>query len=409
MIRLCFYIAILLLISLGMAWLLEHDGHIVLTWLNYQLDASATLVCAAIILTILIGSALFYGLFRLYYTATHAGAFYREKRKNAALLTLIQGFTALAAGNSAKASAILRTSQLRKLPIAQALRAQLAQADGDYATSSDYFNAIVSYPNENDTHTQLIALRGLVAQAYAERHFAEALRLAEKAYAINPEIKWVLQTLADLYRHKGKWQQAEEALQRLVRITSLPASEIREAKNQLSTLFLARSHDTTNDRSAYYYATQAYKSTPSLHSSLRLVTLLIKQGKRWRALRLLRRSWKQFPAPELAALFLSLYANETPAIQLAKTEAFIAVNPHHEQSHIAIARAALSAGAISKARTALRAALTLRESHITCMLMVDVEYKSFSQPAIIESWLQRALAAETAEAPHDALVALHTL
>src|ERR687885_223948 len=56
--------------------------------------------------------------------------------------------------------------------------------------------------------TELLGLRGLLAQAMRAGDREEALSLARRAYRRSPSTPWVLSTLFDLLAHAGRWEEA---------------------------------------------------------------------------------------------------------------------------------------------------------------------------------------------------------
>jgi HemY protein len=102
------------------------------------------------------------------------------------------------------------------------------------------------------------------------------------------------------------------------------------------------------------------------------------------------------PHPDLALAYVDLRAGDSGRDRLRRAERLLVLNPGHEESYLAVARAALDAREFGRAREALKPLVALRPSVRVCLLMADIEEAEHGETGTVREWLSRA-----SRAPRD--------
>ncbi len=131
-----------------------------------------------------------------------------------------------------------------------------------------------------------------------------------------------------------------------------------------------------------------------LPATLRVVGLLIGQGKNRPASRLIHNAWSREPHPELARLYRSMFEADEPIKRVRRIERLASFNPDHAESHIALAEAALEAELWGNARAQLERAAGDAPPARVCRLMADLEEAENGNIEAAREWLLKAATAE---------------
>jgi HemY protein len=118
-------------------------------------------------------------------------------------------------------------------------------------------------------------------------------------------------------------------------------------------------------------------------------------GQMRRARKLLEEAWAHHPHPELAAAFADLQPDETAAARRERFRKLAALKPDHEESHIALAQAAMACGDWDDAKAQLAAIETPSPDARFCRLMADLTERSGGDVMQVRDWLRRASTARS--------------
>jgi len=392
MIRTLWFVTVTAAFVIGAVWIAERPGEVVLAWGDWRIGTRMSVLVLGV-LTFAVMAALAY---RVWVALRHSPASLRQSwqqsRRERGYKALTQGMVAVSAGDAdeARRQANRADALLNEPPLTMLLSAQAAQLNGDEAAARRYFTAMLERPE-----TAFLGIRGLLMQARREGNDAEALALADRAYALRPKTPWVLSTKYELEARAGRWRAAIGTLEEAVKRGAYPPDEARRYR---VTTLLGASLDAGaegHDDDALGFARRACDAdADSLAATLRHAALLTAAGSRRRALRTIEQGWARHPHPELARLYATLGDGADALKRVKLTEKLIADNPDHPDSRLALGVALLEAKLWGAARTHLEAAAAEDPPARICQAMARLEEQEGGDPAAARAWLLRTGTAE---------------
>ncbi len=391
MIRALWFILKLAVVIAIAIWLVERPGTVSVHWLGYAIETSFT-VALLIGLAALGLAALGYRLVRsVLRTPARIRRHGRSRRRERGYLALTQGMVAVAAGDAPTARKMARKADglLNEPPLTMLLSAQAAQLQGDELAAREYFTAMLDRPE-----TAFLGLRGLLTQAIKSGDRLEALQLARKARTLQPNTPWLLGTLYDLEARAGDWAAAEGTLQQAIQAGAIPTEDGRRHR---TVLLLERSFEAErrgrND-AALAHAQSAHDLMPGfVPAAARLARLLVAAGRPKPAAKVVERTWRQSPHPDLADAYREIQGGQDPLTRVKSFEKLLGQAPNHVESHIAVARTALDAHLWGEARDHLKQALSIEPSRRLYRLLAELERSERHDEAAARDWMARAAAA----------------
>ncbi|MGI9413456.1 MAG: heme biosynthesis protein HemY [Hyphomicrobiales bacterium] len=383
----------IVLLTLVMVWFADRPGELSVSWLGYEIRTSFMLALGAVILLV---AALMFVLSLVRGLLGMPGMisdFFRTRRQMRGLEALTRGVVAAGAGD-AVAAARYSTQANRILtnePLAQLLKAQAAQLSGDRATVHRVFDAMLQ-----DTETEALGLRGLFVQARQEGDLEQARAYAERAFAISPRLAWAARAVLAVQSSEGNWTAVEQTLEQCRKNKLIEAAEAARKKAVVLTARAADLEDRTPDR-ALELAQQAHKAAPDLvPAAVTAGRLLAATGQTRKAGRVLEKTWRLAPHPEIAQVYAHARPGSAPRDRLKRLAALVRRAPGGVEGPIAVARAAVEAANWAEAREALKPLVEDRPSSRVCSLMAEIEDGEFADEGRAREWLGRAV-----HAPRD--------
>lgn len=385
--RAVFAFVFVIVVGVFAAWLADRPGTLGLDWQGYRIEMPVGLgIGAAIVLMVI--AALLYQIWRWVRRGpaelAHARA---QHRKDRGQLALTRGMVAVAAGDRAAALRFSREAEryLQETPLTMLLAAQAAQLGGDDKAARRYFAAMLKRPE-----LEFLGLRGLVGQASRSGDSENALVLARRAYALNPQAPWVLSALFDLEARAGNWREAERVTTRAVTARSLGEAEGRH-RQAIAQLHIARDYRDKGDAAlARKTALRAHALDPALlPATLLAVELLAAAGKKRRALHLIEEGWRVASHAELAAAHRALFAGDTPQHYLQRVEHLTGAAPEDGEGRLLLADAALEAGDAARAGTVLGDLADSADAEARVLRLKARIEESLHGPTAGKNWLAR--------------------
>jgi HemY protein len=393
MIRILLYLVALLAIAAGLDWLADRPGTIVVDWQGYVAETSV--FRAFIMLLLLIGAALVaWSAARwLWSSPARVGRVLNRRREKRGLEALSSGIIAIGAGDRTLAARY--AGQARKAlphePLTHLLRAQTAQLAGDRATSRRIFEAMLASPD-----TEQLGLRGLFLEAQREREQEAARQFAERALKLNPKLDWPIEALFDLQCRAGDWQGALDTLAVGRRQGSIDKTIANRRRAVLLVAQAQAAEDTAADK-ALELAQEAHRLAPDLVPAAAIAgRILASQGNTPRAARVLLKTWRLSPHPDLAAAYAYARPGDSPRDRLNRVRHLARLTPHDSEGPIALAITAIEAREWDEARKALEPLLEERLTQRVATLMARIEGEQHGHAGRVREWLARAV-----NAPRD--------
>jgi HemY protein len=389
MIRVLFFVLLVVAAALGLAWLADRPGTVTVGWLGYQVETTAfvgILAVGALVVILLLAIA----LLRYIFTRPAAVASYvKERRKQQGLDALSRGLLAVGVGDRALAQryAGIARRNLPHEPLTALLRAQAAQLKGDQAAARRAFEGMLDRPA-----TQLLGVRGLFLEAKRSNDHEAARALAEQAVNRDSSLAWGVNALFDMQARVGDWEGALNTLA-IARQNGHVEMDLANRRRAALLTAEAREVETSEPDKALMLANEALRLAPSLVPAAEIAgRVLASKGESWRASRLIARTWKLSPHPDLAVVYAFAKPGESPKDRLKRVKYLASLAPDDIEGPIAVASAAIEAHEWQEARDALAPYLNARSPARICALMARIEAGDGDKGRERE-WLARAVRA----------------
>ena len=393
MIRLVLFLVGVVAIAAGLAWLADRPGSLVVTWQGYEIETSV--FRAVVLLSFMVGVAvLVWSIARQLWTSpATVGRFFMRRRQERGLDALSSGMIAIGAGDKALATryAVQARKALPNEPLTHLLRAQAAQLSGDRATSRRIFEAMLGSPD-----TEQLGLRGLFLEAEREGQREAAEQFAARALALNPRLAWSFDALFDLQCKARNWQAALDTLA-IGRRNGLVERPDADRRRGVLLTAQAQALEEENAGRALELAQEAHGLAPDLAPAAVIAgRQLASRGNTPKAAKVIERTWKRTPHPDLALVYAHARPGDSPRDRLERVKRLARSTPHSSEGPIAVAQAAIEARDWAEARSALQPLLDGRLSQRVCTLMARIEGGERENSGAVREWLARAV-----NAPRD--------
>ena len=387
MIRVLFFLVIVLVLALGASWMADHPGTVLVSFGGQEYQASTLVALVAVLVAaavLLVAWTLLRFLLRipsLMTVASHA------RRRQRGYEALSRGMVAVGSGDAetARRQSTEASRLLRGEPLALLLQAQSAQLAGDREQAETTFKAMLQHPD-----TRTLALRGLHMEALRRGDTGAALAHAEEAQKI-ATLPWAAQAVLQARAAEGDWAGALKAVERNAggRITDRAT-----ANRQRAVLETAMALDLAEraPEEAIELLRDALKRAPTLVPAAATAgRLLGRKGDVKRATRVIEAAFAATPHPDLADAYLRLRHGDSAYDRLARAETLARQAPGHLETRLMLARAALDTRDFARARAELAPALDdSRPSRRLCLTMADIEEAENGETGALFEWLHRA-------------------
>lgn len=393
MTRLILFLLGVIALASGLSWLADQPGTISVSWPGYDVETS--IFRAAVILAMLVGLAIFlWSIARQIWSSPAAmGRFFHRRRQERGLEALSSGMIAIGAGDRALATryAVQARKALPNEPLTHLLRAQAAQLSGDRTTSRRIFEAMLGSPD-----TEQLGLRGLFLEAEREGETEAARQFAGRALALNPKLSWSADALFDLQCKASDWGGALETLS-IARKNGHVEKPDADRRRAVLLTAQAQAIEDDNSQKALALAQEAHGLAPDLIPAAVIAgRQLASRGSTPKAARVVERTWKLAPHPDLATVYAFARPGDSPRDRLERIQRLARSTPHSNEGPIAVATAAIEARNWAEARAALTPLIDNRLSQRVCTLMARIESGERNNQGGVREWFARAV-----HAPRD--------
>lgn len=396
MIRALWLFILIAIIAVAASTLADVPGSVTISLPTQEIRVSIP-VAIALVIVLSVATIL---LYRVITTFVDAPAeFFRWRamgRRRRGFAAVTRGLVAVAAGDDDEARKQSRKaiSLVGEPPLALLLAAQAAQMDGDEEAAQRYFTQMLQSKD-----TEFLGLRGLFMSAMRRGDTDQALLIAERARLLRPKTRWALAALFDLNVAKRRWTEASAAVDLQMKARQLDPAIAKRRRAIMATANAQAARESGQDEAAVKFAEEALSLSPGFGPAAIIASRgAAAQGKLWRAASLIETAWAQGPHPDLAKAYAAMRPEETPAARAKRLGSLAGMSPHHPESRILNAAAAMSQARYEEAKEFLR---PLAERHPTvrvCMMMSEVERGLGGESLAARDWATRAL-----KAPRDAL------
>ena len=371
MIRLLIFLIVMAAAAAGFAWIADRPGDIALTVMGQRFETSLAVGALAVFLFAIAFTLLWSVLSFVLRLPSLMSIAARARRRNKGYAALTRGMVAAGAGDTRLAikSAEAAQKYLGDEPLTLLLRAQAAQLNGDRSQAERLFARMVEVPE-----TRVLGLRGLHVEAQRRGDDAGAHHYAEQAQRIAP-LAWAGQAVLDHYTAAHDWTHALATVEANLAQRVIDKDLARRQRAVLQTAIARELPEAQNDE-ALRLAREAADLAPDLVPATALAArLLARRGDIRKATRLIEKSWKLAPHPDLARIYLDVRSGDSSAERLARVKTLAALAPDDLESQVVVARAAMDAREISLARQTIEP-LVNTETRPSARLCVLIDRKS---------------------------------
>ncbi len=390
MIRVLVFIAVLVALAFGAAWLVERPGEVVMTVEGYRVETSvlaAVGLVAALSFVLMLTWWLLRTLLRLPATIGFAA---RARRRARGFSAVSRGMIAVGAGDprAARRNAEDAGKLIGDEPLVLLLKAQAAQMAGDRPAAEGAFKRMLEDPD-----TRVLGLRGLFVEARRKGDAAAARAYAAEASRLAPTVAWSGEALLEYQCADSDWAAALATLERGARAID-KASYRRQRAVLLTAEALSRAEREPD--LALQKAQEAVKLAPALVPAVTLLARLhARRGDLRKASRAIETAWSKEAHPDLAEAYVAVRPGDSARDRLSRAEKLLSLTPREPEARIAVGQAAFAARDFDRARAVLAPLLEGRPPVRVCLLMADIEEECDASGSVRE-WLSRA-----SRAPRD--------
>lgn len=386
--RVLFFLLIIAGLAFGLARFADEPGSLVIDWLGYRIETSVFATSLALLLA-LVALVLLWSLLR-YLIARPAAItrFWRGRREKRGLEALNRGLIAVGAGDETEAQRYASAARraLPHEPLTAILRAQTAQLRDDRAEARRIFTAMIESPD-----TELYGLHGLYQEASREGESEAARQFAERAMRRDPKLAWSVKALFEIQCREGDWEGALETLEVARRHGQIDRATAKRRRAVLLAAQAMAAEESDIDR-ARDLALEAHKLAPDLVPAADIAGRMVAtKGSMSRAARIIAKTWRLSPNPQLAQAYAFLRPGDSPRDRLKRVRMLAKSTPDSIEGPIAIAHAAIDAHDWDAARAALAPYLEDRPTARICLLMARIEAGEHRDEGRVREWLARAL------------------
>lgn len=394
MLRLVLFLLGVAAAAAGLHWLVNSGGVLTLSWQGYEVETSVSQAVVALVL--LLGVGIFgWNLIRQIWTSPATiGSLINRRRERRGLDAISEGMIAIGSGDrqSATRAALQARKSLPNEPLTHLLRAQTAQLQGDNATSRRIFEAMLASPD-----TEQLGLRGLFLEAQREGELEPARQFAERAMKSNPALEWPVAALFDLQCQAQNWDGALETLAVGRRHNTI---DRKVADRRRAVILTGKAQALEHDQSeeALANALEAHRLAPDLAPAAAIAgRILASKGQTPQAAKVLQRTWKASPHPELAHAYAFARIGDSPSDRVERVRGLAKLDPNASEGAIALVSTAIEARDWKTARSAITPLLdSARLTQRVATLMARLESGEHGDTGRVREWLARAV-----NAPRD--------
>jgi HemY protein len=386
MIRVALFLVVIVVLALGAVWLADRPGDVAITWQGLRVETSVMVAAVAIAMLVAVAVA-GWSLLRFVVTSpARAAAALAERRRRRGFAAISRGLVAIGAGD-ARAAHRFAAEALRNAPaepLALLLTAQTAQLNGERGAAEAAFRAMAARPD-----TRLLGLHGLYVEAQRRHDTAAARHFAEEAAQAAPALPWAGEAVLEFRCAAADWDGALECLEANRASGLIDKAAHRRLRGVLLTARALAAEEHDRDR-AKTLAIEAARLAPDLVPAATLAgRLLADAGEPRKAGKILDAAWRANPHPDLADGYAHVRLSDSARDRLKRIEALVRQPEGHVEGALALARAALDARELGKARTAL-APLLAAPTQRVAMLMAELEEMT-GDAGRAREWMARAL------------------
>lgn len=395
MLKIIFFLVLILGLGSGFAWLADRPGNLVLTVAGNQIEVSL-IVAAAGILAIIVSVMVIWWLIKSILTSPQAmGRYFRARKRDRGYQALSGGLIAAGAGNADLARRLTKKTDgllsVDQEPLVRLLDAQTAILEGNHNEAQAQFADML-----DNEETRLLGLRGLYLEAQRMGETEAVTQYAEKAAQEAPQLAWATNATLKARSQNGDW---DRAIAMIETRRSQKQIDKPEAARKRAVLLTAKAMTllATEPKEARNLALEAVSDAPDLvPAAITASEALFALGDLKKGSKVLEAIWKKDPHPQVGQAYLHARSGDSAEDRLKRAEKLAGMKQNNPESLLLLAEAHLGTGDFTKARQEIEAVVGQRPSERAWLMLADIEDAETNDQARVRQWLSNAV-----KAPRD--------
>ena len=398
MLKIILFVIAVALLSILVAMLAETGSDVTINLANREITMSAVTFGVGILLLFPAFWLIFFllGLARAFFRfivgdETALSRYLNKNREQRGFEALAGGLTALASGDSklAMAKAGRAEKLLRRPELTGILSAQAAEKSGEPAKALSHYKALLKHDE-----TRFAGLTGLLRHKIREGDLETGLKLAEKAFAINPRHAEVQDTLLRLQLAEEDWAGTALTLGAKVRSGKLP-KDVYNRRNAILN-FVKGQEAISEGRSeeGESLVLTANKDCPALVPAAVMASgIKCKRGEFKAATRIITKAWNQGSHPDLAAAFAEIAPEETASTRRTRFVKLLGKRREDPESRMIMSEILVADEDFPEARREIGRLAEENPTVRSLVIMAAIERGSGADDTVVRGWLTRAVSA----------------
>lgn len=389
MIRILFYIVVVLGLAWGFSWLADRPGELSVVWQG-QLIEMSLMVAATVLVSLIAAVMIVWWLIRTLWTSPQSlRRHFRARKRDRGYQALSTGLIAAGAGDAAsarkmnaRAKGLLSADQE---PLIHLLEAQACLIEGRNDEARRKFEQMAE-----DPETRELGLRGLYLEAKRLGADEAALQYAEKAAEKSPHLAWAADATVE---YKTRTGQFDDALTLLYQQRSAGSVDKKTADRKKLVLLTARATSKleSDPKGARTDAMSALRIDPVfVPAGLIAAKALFREDNIRKGLAVLEQVWKDTTHPDVAAAYVRGKPGSSASERLKRAERLEHLQPEAHEALAAVAAAAFDARNFDLAREKAEAAARITPRESIFLLMADIEEEQTGDQTRVRHWLSQA-------------------
>lgn len=392
------FVAVVALLSFGAVLLLETDGIVRIEFANREISmAPITLLVVSVLAVPVIWSLIFLlGLLQaalkfLVGDETALTRYLNRNRERKGYEALANSLISLASGEAKHAISDAEKAEryLGRPEITGILIAQAAERTGDKKRAEQAYRDLIK-----DERTKFVGIVGVLKQKLQDNEIDVAMKLAEKAFAINPRHEEIQNALFRMQSGMEDWSGARTTLEAKLKAKALP-KEVHARRDAILRFEEAKRMIAEGDSAeGEASALAANRASPGLVPAAVLASeIKTRSNERRAAAAIIRKAWSLQPHPDLAKAFAAIEPDEPPQARINRFRQLIGKNSVEPESRMAQAEILLANDDFLGARRALGNLPEEKPTVRSLAIIAAIERGQGAPDSVVRGWLTKAVSA----------------
>lgn len=375
MTRLLLLLLVIVLLSVGLAWVAEQPGAVAIDWGVYRIETTVLTLAACIALAALLLVIIYWILGLVLRSPRQWSNARLVKRQSLGITALTETFAAIASQDMRSAQRHLKRAEhlLPDQPLTLMLASQVARLEGNEAKSQRYLERM-----SKASVTEFLSIRGQIENARRAGDVQQAQRLAEKAFDMKSHDHWVALALIGLYAESSRADDALQVLQKAMRKRAIQSDEAHAIRAGLLCVDAKKLTDNQHFDSAIVRLKDALRRNPGfVPATVLLASLYSRKADASLAFHTVGEGWKRQAHPEIGEETIRAYRSAKDKKRAAKIIRKMAKRrPDSLESKVLLARLAIEEGDNATARSILNEILESdQETSRICSLLAHIAHE----------------------------------